>query len=231
MKPVARLTGVLYLIVAILGGFAQLYVRASVYVPGDAAKTTENVVANATLFRLGFLADLVQVTCFLGVALLLHQLFRRTSEGLARAMLVLMSVAVSMICLNLLNHFAALLVATSPSYATAFGGPEGSQAMVLLLLELHRYGYLLAQMFFGLWMLPAGLLARRSGLFPKPLGILLIAGSAGYLIDLFAQFTIPETAGTLAPFVLTTATVAEVWLLAYLLSIGVRTPKTAPASA
>ncbi|MFI6498259.1 DUF4386 domain-containing protein [Nonomuraea typhae] len=231
MKSLARLTGALYLVVAILGGFAQLYVRARVYVPGDAARTAENVVTQATMFRLGFLADLVQVTCFLGVALLLHHILRRTSAALARAMLVLMAVAVSMICLNLLNHFAALLVATQPAYADAFGGAGGAQALVLLLLDMHHYGYLLAQMFFGLWMLPAGLLAHRSGLFPKPLGIVLIAGAAGYLTDLFAQFTVPELAGTLAPFVLTTATVAEVWLLVYLLTAGVRTPRPAPATA
>ncbi|WP_157248113.1 DUF4386 domain-containing protein [Nonomuraea typhae] len=230
MKSLARLTGALYLVVAILGGFAQLYVRARVFVPGDAARTAENVVAQATMFRLGFLADLVQVTCFLGVALLLHHILRQTSAALARAMLVLMAVAVSMICLNLLNHLAALLVATQPAYADAFGGTGGSQALVLLLLDMHRYGYLLAQMFFGLWMLPAGLLVRRSGLFPKPLGLVLIAGAAGYLADLFAQFTVPALAGTLAPFVLTTATVAEVWLLVYLLTIGVRTPRPAPAT-
>ncbi|MFE3453393.1 DUF4386 domain-containing protein [Nonomuraea sp. NPDC059194] len=232
MKSLARTAGVLYLVVGILGGWAQLYVRARVHVPGDAARTTENVVAQATLFRMGFVADLVQATCFLVMGLLLYQILKQVSRPLARAMLVFIAVAMSMICLNLVNHFAALLVATEPAYATAFGGADGSRAMVLLLLDMHRYGYLLAQMFFGLWMLPAGLLVLRSGLFPKPLGIALIAGCAGYLVDLFAQFLAPDLASRLAPFALAPATVAEVWLLGYLLIVGVRetsTPRPAAA--
>src|SRR6059058_4568666 len=55
----ARIAGLLYLMVAILGGFAQV-VRVKVYEPGDAAATAANIVANATLVRLSFVADLVQ---------------------------------------------------------------------------------------------------------------------------------------------------------------------------
>ena len=41
----ARVAGLLYLVVAIFGGFAQI-VRVNVYVPGDADTTTANIVAN-----------------------------------------------------------------------------------------------------------------------------------------------------------------------------------------
>jgi Domain of unknown function (DUF4386) len=60
----------------------------------------------------------------------------------------------------------ALLVATDPSYATAFGG--GSDALVLLLVDLQHYGYLIAQNFFALWLFPLGLLAYRSGMSLPP---------------------------------------------------------------
>jgi hypothetical protein len=43
----ARTAGLLYLVVAIFGGFAQV-VRLKVYEPGNAAGTAANIVANAT---------------------------------------------------------------------------------------------------------------------------------------------------------------------------------------
>lgn len=41
----ARLAGLLYLILAACGGWAELAVRSSIRVPGDAAATAANVVA------------------------------------------------------------------------------------------------------------------------------------------------------------------------------------------
>ena len=48
----ARVAGLLYLILAVCGGFSELFVRASVRVAGDAAATADNIRASATLFRL-----------------------------------------------------------------------------------------------------------------------------------------------------------------------------------
>ena len=56
---IARFAGLLYLVIAVFGGFAQ-GVRLSVYEPGDGAATAANLVAHATLVRLSFVADLVQ---------------------------------------------------------------------------------------------------------------------------------------------------------------------------
>ena len=42
-KRLARIAGSLYLIVAVLGGFAELSVRSSIVSPGDAAATADNI--------------------------------------------------------------------------------------------------------------------------------------------------------------------------------------------
>ena len=166
----------LYLVVAIFGGFAQI-VRVKVYVPGDAATTVENVVANASLVRMSFVADLVQATFFLFVVMALYRLLQHVNKSVARAMVIFVVVAVGITCLNMVHQLGALLVATDPSYAGAFG-TEGSDALVLLLLDLQHSGYLIAQIFFGLWLFPLGLLAYRSGMFPRPLGVVLMLGTA-----------------------------------------------------
>ena len=57
-KRLARIAGVLYLLVAIFGGFAQGFLYPKIYVAGDAAKTVGNLIANSGLVRLGIVADL-----------------------------------------------------------------------------------------------------------------------------------------------------------------------------
>jgi len=135
-------------------------------------------------------------------------------------------VSVAITCLNLVTQFGAVLVATEPAYATVFG-PGGGDALVLLLLDLQHNGYLIAQIFFGLWLFPLGLLAYRSGMFPKPIGIALMVGSAAYVIDVPLQFLAPGIAEAVSPVVVVPIViVAEVSMLAYLLIKGV---KSAPS--
>ena len=79
------------------------------------------------------------------------------------------------------------------SYAAAFGA-AGSNALVLLLLDMQHYGTLIAQVFFGLWLAPLGYLAYKSGMFPKALGVVLIVATVCYLVDVLARFLVPDIA-------------------------------------
>jgi hypothetical protein len=121
-------------------------------------------------------------------------------------------------------QFASLRVATDGSYLAAFG-TKGSNALVLLLLDIQHYGYLIAQIFFGLWLVPLGYLAYKSGMFPKALGVLLIVGGVSYLVDMLALFLVPDFGEKISAFVLIPSEIAEIWMLGYLLVIGVKTPK------
>lgn len=220
----ARTAGVFYLAVAVLGGWAHGYVRAQVYVPGDAAATAQNVADNASLVRYGFVADLTQATLMLFVVLALYQLLQHVHRPIAQAMVLFVVVSVAITCLNLVTQLGAVLVATETAYATAFG-PGGSDALVLLLLDLQHNGYLIAQIFFGLWLFPLGLLAYRSGLFPKLIGSALMVGSAAYVLDVPLQFLAPDFAVAVSPVVIVPIVIlAEVSMLAYLLIKGVRRP-------
>lgn len=220
-KQHARFAGVLYLIVAIFGGFAHLVVRAQVYVPGDAAATAQSVVANSGLVRIGVVADLVSTTVFLFLAMALYLLLKHVSTNAARAMVILVAMATTIISLNLVFQFAALLVATDGSYVAAFG-PAGANALVLLLLDIQHYGYLIAQIFFGLWLVPLGYLAYTSRMFPKTLGVLLIVGGVSYVVDMLALFLLPEFGATINAFVVIPPAIAELWMVGYLLVKGVR---------
>jgi ABC-type amino acid transport substrate-binding protein len=227
----ARLAGVLYLIVAIFGGFAHLFVRATVYLPGDAAGTAQSVLANAGLVRVGVVADLLQATVFLFLGMTLYLLLSHVNPNAARVMVILVAVATTIICLNIVFQFAALLVATDASYAAAFGA-AGANALVLLLLDIQHYGYLIAQIFFGLWLVPLGYLAYRSGMFPRALGVVLIVGAIGYLVDMLRAFLIPGVGEAIFALVVIPSAIGELWMVGYLLvkGAGVARPDR-PASA
>jgi Domain of unknown function (DUF4386) len=226
-RALARIAGSLYLVVAVGGGFAELVVRSSILQPGNAAATADNIRASATLFRAGFVADLVQATCFLLTAMALYLLLRHVQELVARAMVVFVAVSVAIVCLNLLNQWVALQVATGEELASALG-PAGAAALTGLFADMHRSGYLIAQMFFGLWLVPLGYLVLRSGWFPKVLGVLLIVGCFGYLVDLFLQFLAPGVAEGIELVVVAPAAVGELLFVAWLLVKGVPVPEPAP---
>jgi Domain of unknown function (DUF4386) len=224
-KRLARMAGVLYLLVAIFGGFAEGYVEPKMYVAGNAAATTGNVVANSGLVRMGVVADLVDGTVFLFLALTLYILLKHVHKSAARAMLVLVALAAGITCFNAVFEFEGLRVATGAVNMTNFG-TDGSNAVVQLLLDTQHYGLLTAQIFFGLWLVPLGYLAYKSGWFPKALGVLLVVGGGCYLVDLFAAFLAPDLAKNIHAFIVIPSTIAELWMVGYLLVVGVKTVKT-----
>jgi hypothetical protein len=228
-KRLARTAGVLYLLVGIFGGFAQGFVEPKMYVAGDAAATAGNVVANAELVRVGVVADLLDATIFVFLALALYSLLKHVRTSVTRAMLILVAISATIECLNSVFEFAGLRVATDSAYAAAFGA-AGSNALVLLLLDTQHYGLLIAQIFFGLWLAPLGYLAYRSGLFPKALGVVLIVGAACYIVDLLVAFLLPGLGQKIHGYVVIPSAIAEISMVGYLLVVGVKTVKP-PTSA
>jgi len=224
-QRLARIAGLLYLLIAVFGGFAEGFVYPKMYVAGDAAATTANVVANPGLVRLGVFSDLLDQTLFVFLVLTLYLLLQHVNKGVARAMVVLVALAAGIESLNAVFEFAGLRVATGAVNLSSLGA-AGSNSIVLLLLDTQHYGLLIAQIFFGLWLIPLGYLAYQSrGMFPKWLGILLIVGSVCYLVDVLAAYLLPDFGQTIHTFVVIPSAIAEISMVLYLLVIGVRTVK------
>ena len=223
-KRLARIAGVLYLLNGITAGFSFGYVLTRVYVPGNAATTAANVLANPGLVRLGGIFDLFQATLWVFLALTLYILLKHVHLSATRAMIVLVAIGAAVTCLNDVFQFESVRIATNGSYAATLGA-AGSSAVVLLLLDLHHYGFLIAQIFFGLWLVPLGYLAYRSAMFPKPLGVGLIVAGACYLVGMLAVFLVPDFGERINTIVTIPCTIAEVSMLLYLLVVGVKTPK------
>ena len=221
IKRLALIAGFLYLIVGIFGGFAVGYANPSVYVSGDAATTAANVAANPGLVRAAVLADLLQATAFVFLAMFLYLLLKGVNKNVARAMVILVAIATAIMCLNEVFQFAALLVAGDVSYAASFGA-DGSDALVMLLMDMFHYGFLTAQIFFGLWLIPLGYLAYKSGIFLKALGVVLVLGGVSYLVDLVIAFLAPDLSRDIHMFFAIAPAIAEIGMVLSLLWIGLR---------
>jgi hypothetical protein len=225
-KKTARVAGVLYLFVGIFGGLSEGFVDPKMYVAGNAAASAANLIANPGLVRIGVVSHLLDGTFFVFTAMVLYNLLQHVSKGVARAMLILVILAACIICLNAVFQFEALRVATDGAYSSAFS-VAGSNALALLLLDSQHYGTLIAQVFFGLWLIPLGHLANRSEMFPKWLGMVLITGGVCYLIDLLAAFLLPNLGQKTHGFVTIPSAIAEVSMVLYLLIVGVKNKATA----
>ena len=223
-KRLARIAGVLYLLNGIFSGFALLFVYAKVYVPGDAAKTAGNLVANSGLVRMGVVADLVQATVWVFLAMTLYLLLKHVNKSVASAMVVLVAIGAGIVMLNEVFGFEGLRVATGAVNLASLGA-AGSNALALLLVDAQHYGLLIAQIFFGLWLVPLGYLAFKSGWFPKVLGVVLILGAVCYIVDMLALFLVPDFGKAIHGLVNIPSAIAEVSMVLYLLVIGVKTQK------
>jgi hypothetical protein len=119
----------------------------------------------------------------------------------------------------MLNQFAALMVLSGADYLKVFQADQ-VQAFALLFLNLHQNGFIIAQIFYGSWLLPLGYLVFKSGFLPKILGILLIADFFGVLLWFFQFFLFPGYEVITYPGLAVSFT-AEVSLTFWLLIKGV----------
>ncbi len=219
IKKTARIAGVLYLLTIIFGVFAELFVRSSIIVPGDAAATAANIMGGESLFRIGFISDLIMIACYLFLAFTLYVLFKAVNNHASLLFVFLTLASVAVLCLNMLNQFAALMVLSGADYLKVFAIDQ-LHALAMLFLDLHKYGYFTAQLFFGLWLLPLGYVGIKSGYFPRILGVMVILAGFGHLFQFFQVFLFPGYEVITYP-ALAIATIGEFSLCFWLLIKGV----------
>jgi hypothetical protein len=211
-KKTARIAGLLYLLVAVIGGFSIIFVSSTLIVPGDAATTAKNIMASEGLFRLGFVGGLITQTVQILLVLVLYKLLKAVNKNHAWLMVIFSLVGIPIAMLNLLNNFAALQLLTGADYLTVFTTAQ-LQTLGLFFLNLQSYGVNIATIFWGLWLLPLGYLVFKSGYIPRVLGILLIIGGFGYLTDFVTFFLFPNFDVTISQFTFVGELLLPLWLL------------------
>jgi hypothetical protein len=220
----ARVAGALYLYIFVAGLFAEAYVRGRLVVPGDAAATAGNILANETLFRVGFTGELLHLLCDIGIATILYVLFRPVDRTIAvLAMLARVASAV-ILAVASIGHLVALRFLSGAEYLQAFDIAE-RQALALAALKLQGDGYSICLLFFAVACAALGWLILKSGLIPRAIGWMLAIAGACYLVNSLARFLAPAVAATLFPVILVPAAVAELALALWLVIKGVDAAK------
>ena len=207
----ARVAGLLYILMVPLGIFGIMYIPSILFVPGDAATTANNIMASESLFRLSIISALLTQLDFILLVIVLYKLLKPVNKNRALLMVILVLVSVPIAMLNELNQFAALQILSGADYLTVFTTDQ-LHAQMMLFLGLHEDGIIIAQIFWGLWLFPLGFLIFKSGFLPKTLGVLLMIGCFGYLIDSFAIILFPRFTG-IAQFTFIGELLLPLWLL------------------
>jgi len=212
----ARVAGLLYFSTVPLGLFSLKYVPSLLLVPGDAATTARNILANALLFRFGMVIDLIGQIILLLAALALYQLFKPVNKNMAGLMVIFNLLAIPITMLSELNNVAVLFLLSNADALKGFTADQ-VHTLMSLFLNLHDNGLSIAEIFWGLWLFPMGYVVFKSGFLPRILGILLMIACFGYLIDSLAALLFPNLQVNILLF----TTWGELFFILWLLIRGV----------
>jgi hypothetical protein len=211
IKNTARLAGLLYLIIFLLGIFGELFVRQDLVIPGDAGLTAANIMASESLFRLSLVTDLVRQVALVLLPLVLYKVFKPVSKNAAVVMAAFALVSVPIAVVNLLFQFAVLIPLSSADYLGGFSSDQ-LLSQVMVFFELNQYGAFIAQ-FLGFWVCILGFLVFKSVFLPRILGILLILTGLGYLVDAVIFFLNPGFGVSFSLFTFWGEAIFALWLL------------------
>ena len=185
------MAGLLYILASVVGVVRLLYIPSALIVSGDAAATANNIATHEALFRFGIVSGLLSSALWIFVPLALYRLLEGVDKPLAVVMVILGSLMqVPLFFVNAVTDVGALLFVRGADFLSIFDKPQ-RDAFAMLFLELHHSLDLANAIFWGLWLIPFGLLVYRSGFLPRFLGLWLMIGCLGYLGFSFAGFLFP----------------------------------------
>nr|WP_315028839.1 DUF4386 domain-containing protein [uncultured Chryseobacterium sp.] len=221
----ARFAGFFYLIVILTGFFSLMYVPSRLMVWDNPALTFHNISDSKQLFRLSIASSILCYNAFTLLPLILYKLLKSTNETYACIMVVLALISVPISFMNLQNKLSVLTMVEGAKYLKVFDIKQ-VQAQVMLLFGQYNKGILITQIFWGLWLYPFGCLVYRSGFLPRFLGIFLMLGCWGYIINVLGTILIPHFSGyTISDYITLPASIGEIGICLWLLIAGVGSKK------
>jgi hypothetical protein len=229
LRKDSRVAGLLYLFVVLLGPFTLVYIPSKLFVPGDGGATARNILAHESLFRVFTVVEIVAELFFVLTVLALYRLLRAVGQELASVMAILVLVDAPLAFLGVVNHLATLTLVRGGDLLGAFS-EEQRHALTALLLTVDKQSTLVSEIFWGLWLIPLGLLVYRSGFLPRLLGGWLVINGFAYVTMSFTGLLLPEYAKTVFT-VATPVLFGEGAFMLWLLIVGARVrPSPVPAS-
>lgn len=219
-RALARVGGVLYLIMIVVGIFNEAFVKGRIVVSGDAMATAANLRSMESLWRFGIAGEMLMVICGVALTLVLYVLLRQVSRDLALLATFFSLIATAVEAAYSLQLVEALFPLGNAGYLKAFT-PEQLNAMASLSLKSHVFGFGIALLFYGPFFLVSGYLIFRSTYLPRAIGILYQIAGLAYLANGFVLILAPRFAGQMFNVMVLPAFVGEASFCLWLLFKGV----------
>lgn len=221
-NKLARLAGLLYLIVVIAGVFRLVYVPSQIIVPDDIHATIDRIVASEFLFRSGIASALVEQVAFLCLPLVLFCLLQSAGKYIALLMVILVAVSVA-IALAGLGHQLDVLALLSDAHGKQPFAPGQLELLVKQSFDAYDNELRITELFWGLWLLPFGYLVFKSGLLPRILGVFLMIGCFGYIVEVFGSILFSQYSSmAIAHYIRMPAAIGEIGTCLWLFLFGAR---------
>ena len=201
---------ILYPVWLFVGLFTYEYIPSVIMIAGGAAATAASVATNEFLFRVGIAGSLLVQLIHIVVVLILFQLFKSVDETQAKLIVVLGLIGVPIAMVATVFKAATLFLLNSP------------EAMMFW-FDMNLLGITVASIFWGLWLLPQGVLILKSGWFPKGFGYLMIAAGVAYTFMAFVEILFPSLTSLI--FTLGMITMGEVLFMIWLMFAGAKLKK------
>ena len=179
-----RILAALYLFVIIAGVTAQSFIADGMVVRDDAARTAANILANTSLYRLGYTIFMLEMVAQVGVTLLFYDLLKPVNRSVARASMVLGLTGCGIKTMARLFYYAPLILLGGASYLSAVQ-PAQLEALSLVFIKINNQGAAIGLIFFGFEALLEGWLMFKSEFLPRFLGVISMIGGLGWLTFLW----------------------------------------------
>lgn len=223
-KQTARLAGALYLVWSLLGIVTLVYFPSRFLVPHDPAASAARIESAKLLYRFCVLIDLTAAFTAIWLAVTLYQLFQDVDKRQTQVLVLTLVVQVPMYFAIMLIQFAPLVLLNGASYWSAFDPPQ-LQALAYGFLNLREQGIGAISVYWGLWLLPLGILVYKSVFIPRILGVFLIIAGCTYVVSALTFFLLPAYYRTIFWGAGPLYGLGEVSFVGYTLIKGVRTER------
>ncbi len=170
--------------------FASFNVLPKLFDADNAARTSQNIIANQGLFVAAIFAMLLAFIGDVVAAWGLYQLLRPASASVSMLSSWLRIVFATMGLVAVLNLANAYRLLTKPAYLTALGRDQ-LDAQVQVAVGAFNIQFAFSLIVFGVHLMVLGWLIHRSGYVPKWLGVLLAVNGAGWSIMESGPYVLP----------------------------------------
>lgn len=220
LKKTANIAGFFYLLIIITGVYSLMFVSSQIIVQGDAISTSKNILANEFLFRTSIINNIFSNTIWLFLALTLHRLFKQVNKSLSLLMLTMVIVQIPTVFIMSAFDITSLMVFKGEILETFQMNQR--QDLAMLFLKINGYGTLALEMYWGLWLMPFGLLVYKSGFIPRIFGILLIIAGLAYVVDSSIFILLPNYREFVKQPTLLLVAIGEISITLWLLIKGIK---------